>query len=107
MSCPTPFGEPGVPQVLVALDVDLWLKSEEMCNACACSAETLAQLVMDGVLDPAGDAQANWRFGGDSLQRARRALRLMNDLGINGPGAALALDLLDELAVLRAGAHAH
>ncbi|MBB2487482.1 MerR family transcriptional regulator [Mitsuaria sp. WAJ17] len=92
--------------MFVVVDVDLWLDPDEMCSACACSAETLAQLVNDGILEPLGDTQAHWRFGGASLLRARRALRLMNDLGVNGPGAALALDLLDELAALRAAVRA-
>jgi chaperone modulatory protein CbpM len=36
------------------------------------------------------------------LQRARVALRLQNDLDVNLAGAALALELLDELDELRA-----
>ena len=51
---------------------------------------------------PAGDSPEDWRFGGESLRRARLALRLSRDLEINPSGVALALDLLDEIASLRA-----
>ena len=43
-----------------------------------------------------------WRFEGPSLRRARLALALTRELEINPPGVALALDLLDEIAALRA-----
>jgi len=36
------------------------------------------------------------------LQRARTALRLTHDLELNAPGAALVLDLLDQIDTLRA-----
>jgi chaperone modulatory protein CbpM len=35
------------------------------------------------------------------VRRARRALRLQRDLDLNLAGAALALDLLDEVEILR------
>jgi chaperone modulatory protein CbpM len=43
-----------------------------------------------------------WRFSGTHLRRATVALRLQRDLGVNLAGAALALELLDELDTLRA-----
>ncbi len=36
------------------------------------------------------------------MKRVRCAMRLTRDLGVNYAGAALALDLLDELDLLRA-----
>jgi chaperone modulatory protein CbpM len=44
---------------------------------------------------------SEWRFSGAALRRARIALRLERDLGVNLPGVALALDLLEELQRLR------
>ncbi|MFM0472046.1 chaperone modulator CbpM [Paraburkholderia strydomiana] len=43
-------------------------------------------------------------FSGAALRRVRTARRLAQDLEINAPGIALALDLLDENNVLRARA---
>jgi chaperone modulatory protein CbpM len=74
----------------------------ELCQACHAEPEHVTAWVVEGVLQPVGEAPQDWRFGGDSLRRARRALALSRDLEINAAGVALALDLLDEIAVLRA-----
>ena len=74
----------------------------ELCQACSTKEEHLITWVLEGVLDPTGDTPQSWRFGGDSLRRAQLALRLSRDLEINPPGVALAIDLLDEIATLRA-----
>jgi chaperone modulatory protein CbpM len=74
----------------------------ELCQACSAEEEHVTAWVFEGVLEPVGEAPEEWRFGGESLRRARLALRLSRDLEINPPGVALALDLLDEIAELRA-----
>ena len=60
------------------------------------------ELVEEGVLTPEGEAPGQWRFTGLHLHRARVAARLQRDLGVNLAGAALALELLEEMEVLRA-----
>lgn len=74
----------------------------ELCQACCAEQEHVLTWVFEGVLEPVGASPQDWRFSGESLRRARLALRLSRDLEINPPGVALALDLLDENAVLRA-----
>lgn len=74
----------------------------ELCRACSAEEEHVTTWVLEGVLEPVGKSPRDWRFGGESLRRARLALRLSRDLEINSPGVALALDLLDEIAELRA-----
>lgn len=74
----------------------------ELCQACSAEEEHVLAWVFEGVLEPVGESPREWRFSGDSLRRARLALRLSRDLGLNPPGVALALDLLDEIAELRA-----
>ena len=49
-----------------------------------------------------GEAPEDWRFTGESLRRARLAWWLTRDLELNPPGVAMALDLLDEIAALKA-----
>ena len=44
---------------------------------------------------------AQWRFSGAQLRRARIALRLERDLGLNAAGVALVLELLEELEQFR------
>lgn len=74
----------------------------ELCQACSAEEEHVLAWVFEGVLEPAGQSPPDWRFSGESLRRARMACRLTHDLEINAPGVALALDLLDEIAALRA-----
>lgn len=77
------------------------LSLEDICRACAAEADRIIELVNEGVLAPVGAAPDDWRFTGIHLHRARVALRLESDLGVNLAGAALALELLDELDTLR------
>jgi len=74
----------------------------ELCQACSAEPEHVLAWVFEGVLEPLGASPQEWRFSGVALCRARVALRLTRDLEINPPGVALALDLLDEIAALRA-----
>ncbi len=73
----------------------------DLCRACAAEAALIIELVDEGVLLPAGAAPEYWRFTGLHLHRAKVAVRLQRDLGVNLAGAALALQLMDEMAVLR------
>jgi chaperone modulatory protein CbpM len=60
------------------------------------------ELVDEGIIEPYTQDAGQWRFHGASLWRVRCALQLHRDLGVNWAGAALALELLDELKQLRA-----
>ena len=73
----------------------------ELCQACGTQSELVLQLVQHGVVEPQGSAPQSWVFTGTSLQRTRTALRLLHDLELNLPGAALAVDLLEEIARLQ------
>jgi chaperone modulatory protein CbpM len=83
------------------LDEEETLTLVDLCRACAMHAEWVIELVEEGVLEPAGLGRTNWRFSGTSMRRARMAVRLQRDLGINLAGVALVLDLLDEIETLR------
>ena len=61
----------------------------------------IVELVEEGVLRVVEMHTSQWRFSGAALRRMRIALSLEHDLGINLPGVALALDLLEELEQLR------
>ena len=74
----------------------------ELSRACRAREEQIRIWVVEGVLQPRGEAPHEWRFAGASLRRARLAITLTRELEINPPGVALALDLLDELDALRA-----
>ena len=84
------------------LDEQAPLTLAELTRACAVHAELIIELVDEGVLAPIGREPHRWRFTGVHMRRARMALRLQRDLGVNFAGAALALQLLDEVEALRA-----
>jgi chaperone modulatory protein CbpM len=83
------------------LDEECSLTLSELSRGCRVHAEWIVELVDEGVLEPTGDA-THWCFSGPSLHRARTVRRLQQDLGINIAGAALVLDMLDEIEGLRA-----
>lgn len=85
----------------VTLDQHIELTLVEVCEACGLYTERLIEMVEEGVIEPRGVTPAAWRFDGLALERAQLAARLQRDLDINLAGAALALDLLDELRSLR------
>lgn len=84
------------------LDDDAGVTLGELCRICQVSAERVLELVDEGIVEPEGGEVAHWRFRAVSIRRARSALRLQRDLGVNAAGAALALDLLEELEAMRA-----
>jgi chaperone modulatory protein CbpM len=90
-----------IPEPLI-VERDISLSLTELYAACDGESVAIDLLIDEGVLVPHGEAREAWHFGGASLARARTAVRLMRDLEVNGPGVALALQLLDEIAALRA-----
>ena len=86
----------------IILEEQTGLTLTEVCQACAVRVEYIVELVDEGVLNPLGREPHRWRFTGTHLRRATVALRLQRDLGVNLAGAALALQLLDEVEALQA-----
>ena len=85
----------------IILDEQTTLTLSELSHACAVRTEFIVELVEEGVIAPSGREPHRWRFSGTHLRRASMAFRLQRDLGVNLAGAALALQLLDELDALR------
>ncbi len=85
----------------ILLDEQAELSLHDLCRACSTSTEWVVELVDEGVIEPIGHEQTNWRFSGPSLLRARTAMRMQQDLHINLAGVALALDLIDEIEAVR------
>jgi chaperone modulatory protein CbpM len=82
------------------VEEELTLTLDELSGACAVTRERIVELLELGVFgarDPDGG-----RLRGDSLRRARLALRLQRDLELNAAGAALVVELLDRIEALEA-----
>lgn len=73
----------------------------ELCNVCNVHAQFIQELIDEGILSPQGQNAREWRFAAIEIKRIQISIRLQQDLRINLPGTALALDLLDEIAQLR------
>lgn len=84
------------------LDARESVSLRELCQACDIEADYVIEFVEKGVIEPhAGRRPNEWRFPPRSLGRLQRAVRLYRDLSVGPAGAALALDLIEEVAVLR------
>ena len=85
------------------LDEDCLFTLDEMSNACSMRTDYIIKLVDEGIVEPAElqCEQQQWSFTGKNLLRARKARRLQHDLDINLAGAALVLDMLEEIEQLR------
>ncbi len=78
----------------------------ELCRSCTVKIEEIIIMVEEGIIDPQGQrpdsaAAAQWRFHISTVKRVRTVVHLQRDLGVNLPGAALALELLDKIAELK------
>lgn len=73
----------------------------ELCRHCEIHAERVISLIEEGIIQPSGVQPSDWLFNGADVVRVQVVLRLQRDLEINTPGAALALQLLDEIASLQ------
>jgi chaperone modulatory protein CbpM len=76
----------------------------QLCRACRAEPQQLLDLVQEGLLMPllpTGDAPEDWRFGGQSLAVARRAMRLRRDFELDPAAAVLVMNLLTEIDDLR------
>ena len=83
------------------LDDSHMVTLDDLCRSCTVETETVTLLVAEGILDPLGGDVESWRFSVSSLRRVKTVLHLQRDLGVNLAGAALALELLDQIAELK------
>jgi chaperone modulatory protein CbpM len=81
------------------LDEECSFSLDELSHACSVRTEYIIELVDEGIIEPLESRrdQQHWYFTGENLLRARKARRLQRDLGINLAGAALVLDLMEEV----------
>ena len=83
------------------LDDSVELSLQEICAACRISEQLVVDIVAEGIVEPLGDDHAQWRFSGLAVARIQRVVRLQHEFDVNLPGAALALELLEEVERLR------
>ena len=75
-----------------------WLTLTQLCTLCNAPSGQILELVEEGVLT--GSSAGTQRFAGSSLRRAKLAVRLQRDLGVNTAGVALVIELLERIEAL-------
>lgn len=85
----------------VILDEHDTLSFVEVCEQLNVAHDDLLRLLEHGIAGHSSLIHEQMQFNHTMLTRIQTAIRLQRDLGINEPGAALALDLLDELTEIR------
>lgn len=77
------------------------LDMKAFCQVVDIPAAYVIEIVEHGILEPQGLKPDEWLFDDYSLIIAKRAARLQRELALEWDGVALALNLLDELELVR------
>lgn len=86
---------------VVQIEAQLEVSLRRVCRLSGARPGWIAELVEHGVLEARGPTPTRWRFDQQALSRLLRARRMQQDLGLNPAGIALALELTDEVRMLR------
>jgi chaperone modulatory protein CbpM len=89
-------------QAVLILDEAHEITLADLTRSCHVHAEWVMELIEEGVLEPVQPGGPQWRFKATSVVRVEKARRLQRDLGVNLPGIALALQLLERIDALEA-----
>lgn len=82
------------------LDETVEFSLEDLCRICEVHEAVVIEIVEEGIVEPRRLGE-DWRFTGVAVTRIKRVIRLQQEFEVNLPGAALALELLDEIERLK------
>jgi chaperone modulatory protein CbpM len=82
------------------LDETVEFSLDDLCRICGVREAVVVEIVEEGVVEPRS-VGGGWRFTGIAVTRIQRVIRLQQEFEVNLPGAALALELLDEIERLK------
>jgi chaperone modulatory protein CbpM len=85
----------------VVFDEAVTLTIHEVCEVCGVEESLVLEMVSEGIAEPLDTAASLPEFTGIAVTRLMTAVRLQRDLDVNLPGAALALELLEEISALK------
>ncbi len=89
---------------IVILDESSEFALGQVCRLTGLHAEAIVTWVEEGLIEPSSgltSGPSHWRFSGSTLARIQGILRLQQDLALEPGGAALVLELSEELQRLR------
>ena len=79
-------------------ETHFYLSLQEVTTSFGTSTETILEIVNEGILPIQNDTHNDeWYFDNEACRRIRLILQLNRDLGVNIAGAALILELLNEI----------
>ena len=85
----------------IVLDETITYDLQELCRVCQVKDNLVYEMRGEGMLTPLGDSPKGWQFSATAVRTIQVTVRLQQDLGVNLPGAALALELMAERDQLR------
>lgn len=83
---------------IITIETDPELTLDELCQACDVTPDFIQELIQFGAIEP---IDYSFRFNAQHLRRIRRVIHLQQDLEVNLAGAALAVDLMDQIEDLQ------
>ncbi len=83
------------------IEYSVSINLDEACLEIGIEYEQVYAIVENGIIEPAGGRPDNWLFDLEMICRAKRALRLQQDLHLDWSATALLVSLLDERDQLR------
>ncbi len=87
------------------LNNNVFYTTKAVCKSYKLNQETVDEMVSWGIAEPSGNKPERWLFSHKDFERIGRASRFYKELEINIPGAALALQLLEDIHNLRNKEH--
>lgn len=88
--------------IVLSMEDQSELSLDELCDVCQVTHEFIRELIDYGAIEPKGLSIDVWRFNPVHMRRIQIIKRLHDDLEVNLPGAALAIDLMDQMEKMRA-----
>lgn len=82
------------------IDAQAEITIVQLCRRCRVESGLVLQLVDEGIVEPVRSSGDTLYFAYASITRVRLVRRLQRDLGVNLPGAALAIELLERIREL-------
>ncbi|MFA5669305.1 MAG: chaperone modulator CbpM [Balneolaceae bacterium] len=71
-----------------------------LCQNCNHSEDEIIELVEEGILEPIGDAEHEWRFHYEAISRIKKVRRLQRDFELDLSATGLIIHLLDRIEEL-------
>ena len=87
------------------LNDNVFYTTKAVCKSYKLNLSTVGEMVSWGIAEPSGNKPEKWLFSHKDFERIGRASRFNRELEINIPGAALALQLLEDIQNLRNKEH--